>query len=198
MCINTHSSPFLLDRCLFVCFFFAETPVVKPSYLILYFLTFFSSFFFSYVFVYILCTLLSYLFLSSECGGILNQENGEITSPGYPNQYPLNLDCIWVILAPSNQVIQVEFRSFQLERQSRCLYDYLEVRDGDRSDMPLLGKFCGDVVPSSVKSSQNAMYIKFHSDGLTPKRGFQLKWHAFKGQPLPPGPAPTSDGDPGK
>lgn len=131
-----------------------------------------------------------------KCGGILNQENGEITSPGYPNQYPLNLDCIWVILAPSNQVIQVEFRSFQLERQSRCLYDYLEVRDGDRSDMPLLGKFCGDVVPSPVKSSQNAMYIKFHSDGLTPKRGFQLKWHAFKGQPLPPGPAPTSDGDP--
>ena len=137
--------------------------------------------------------LFSYLLLSLECGGVLNQENGEITSPGYPNQYPLNLNCIWLILAPSDQVIQAEIREFELEKQSRCLYDYLEVRDGDRSGMPLLGKFCGDVVPSPVKSSGNAMYIKFHSDGLTPKRGFALKWHTFKRQQPPPGPAPTPD-----
>ena len=63
--------------------------------------------------------------------------------------------------------------------------------------MPLLGKFCGNVVPPPVKSSQNAIYIKFYSDGITPKRGFALKWQTFEQQSPPPGPPPSPDGNKG-
>ena len=129
---------------------------------------------------------------------MLNEENGEITSPGYPNQYPLNKECTWVILAADDKNIELQFREFELEKHSSCRYDYLEVRDGDGPQMPLLGKFCGDVVPAPVKSSENAVYIKFYSDGLTPKRGFALKWQTFERQPLPPGPSPSPDGPKGK
>lgn len=63
--------------------------------------------------------------------------------------------------------------------------------------MPLLGKFCGDTVPAPVKSSQNAIYIKFYSDGLTPKSGFALKWQTFERQSPLPGPPPSPDGNKG-
>ena len=63
--------------------------------------------------------------------------------------------------------------------------------------MPLLGKYCGDVVPAPVKSSQSAMYIKFYSDGLTPERGFALKWQTFQRQSPPPGPPPLPGGNKG-
>lgn len=62
------------------------------------------------------------------------------------------------------------------------------MRDGDGPQKSLLGKFCGEVVPSPVKSSENSMYIKFYSDGLIPKRGFVLKWHTIHRPTPPPGP----------
>lgn len=127
----------------------------------------------------------------------MNEENGQITSPGYPNPYPLNKQCTWVILAKQGKTIELTFRAFELERNPNCRYDYLEVHDGDGPQMPLLGKFCGDVVPAPVKSSQSTMYIKFYSDGLTPKRGFALKWQTFQRQSPPPGPPPLPGGNKG-
>jgi len=100
-------------------------------------------------------------------------------------------------LAKEGKAIELTFRAFELERHSNCRYDYLEVHDGDGPQMPLLGKFCGNVVPAPVKSSQNAIYIKFYSDGLTPKRGFTLKWQTFERQSPPPGPPPSPDGNKG-
>lgn len=143
------------------------------------------------------CNYIFSLFLSSDCGGVLNEQNGEITSPGYPSSYPLNKQCTWVISAPDGESIELLFREFELEKHSNCRYDYLEIRDGDEPQMPLIGKFCGDLVPAPVRSSGNAVYIKFYSDGLTAKRGFKLKWQTLR-QPPPPGPPPSPDGNKGK
>lgn len=109
-------------------------------------------------------------------------------SPGFPNQYPLNKECTWIILVPNSKNIKLQFREFELEKHSNCRYDYLEVRDGDGPQKSLLGKFCGDKVPSPVKSSENYIYIKFYSDGLIPKRGFVLRWHSIDRPSPPPGP----------
>ena len=84
----------------------------------------------------------------SECGGVLSGENGEITSPGYPKDYPLNKDCTWIISVANGKTVQLQFREFELEKHSSCRYDYLEIRDGDEQLKSLLGKYCGDVVPS--------------------------------------------------
>ena len=36
-------------------------------------------------------------FLASNCGGVYEEGTGTITSPGYPNGYLNNLDCVWLL-----------------------------------------------------------------------------------------------------
>ena len=44
----------------------------------------------------------------NNCGGWLYSTEGNITSPNYPQQYPNNMDCVWVI-SPGSEVIELEF-----------------------------------------------------------------------------------------
>jgi hypothetical protein len=55
------------------------------------------------------------------CGGHLlvpDDDNfvGSFSSPGFgENNYPHNADCVWIITAPSNARIQLDFPTFDLE-----------------------------------------------------------------------------------
>lgn len=39
--------------------------------------------------------------LSARCGGVLSKMSGVILSPGFPGNYPGNLDCTWQITLPA-------------------------------------------------------------------------------------------------
>lgn len=71
-----------------------------------------------------LCLYTKVLFLAA-CGGFieLNDDDeppGHITSPNYPQNYPQNIDCIWVITAPSGEAIQIDFEDeFYIESADR-------------------------------------------------------------------------------
>lgn len=67
-------------------------------------------------------------FVAPNCGGSLNQTDGILISPNYPNNYDHNGDCVWVISIPVNQQIALNFTDFAMESSSTCLYDYIEVR----------------------------------------------------------------------
>ena len=55
-------------------------------------------------------------------------EPSRITSPEYPNEYPDSVDsCVTIIYTNEGQLIQLNFEEFNLESQSECTYDYLEV-----------------------------------------------------------------------
>jgi cubilin len=62
------------------------------------------------------------------CGGTYFTSKGVLQSPNYPNYYPHNKDCKWIISVRSGQQIQLNVTDFSLEGGSRCLYDYLEIR----------------------------------------------------------------------
>ena len=67
---------------------------------------------------------LSFSEVSITCGGELYLDlattSGTFTSPNYPDSYPHNVDCVWVITAPANLRIQLDFiESFEIERHSR-------------------------------------------------------------------------------
>ncbi|KAF7256957.1 hypothetical protein EG68_05741 [Paragonimus skrjabini miyazakii] len=50
---------------------------------------------------------------SEQCGSKLTGEQGEFTSPNYPNDYPPNARCSWLISVPENQRIELRFLDFE-------------------------------------------------------------------------------------
>lgn len=60
----------------------------------------------------------------------------------------------------------------QLEYHDYCNYDYVQVRDGDSPDSPLLGIYCGNKLPPTLISSGNTLLIKFRTDHSHQKAGF--------------------------
>ena len=47
---------------------------------------------------------------------IINASNaGHISSPGYPNEYPNDADCSWLLQTKSDDVVQLTIMDFDLE-----------------------------------------------------------------------------------
>lgn len=64
---------------------------------------------------------LSFAEIQIACGGELTLStsvtSGTFTSPNYPQNYPHNVDCGWLITAPANERIQLDFiDNFSIER----------------------------------------------------------------------------------
>ena len=74
----------------------------------------------------------------------------------------------------------VTFNTFHLEASSSCRYDYVAVYDGPDTLAPLLGKFCGAVIPPNLRSSTNQMFIVFRTDASVSGVG----WRAVYSQTL--------------
>lgn len=54
---------------------------------------------------------------------------GRLTSPGYPNAYPPNVDYSVKISGPERSRLIVQFQKLDLEFQDQCMYDYVSIRD---------------------------------------------------------------------
>ncbi|KAJ6633667.1 Dorsal-ventral patterning protein tolloid, partial [Pseudolycoriella hygida] len=111
------------------------------------------------------------------CGGELNLESGgRLDSPNYPLDYLPNRECIWRITFPEEYQVALKFQSFEVENHDNCVYDYVEVRDGDSADSRLIGVFCGYKIPPDMRSTTNKMFVKFVSDGSVQKAGFSASF----------------------
>lgn len=69
-----------------------------------------------------------------------------------------------------------------LESDQSCHYDYVEVRDGNDLNSPVIGRFCGDQVPPQMKSSGNHLHILFTSDGYNNFDGFVFTFQEISGR----------------
>ena len=56
-------------------------------------------------------------------------------------------------------------------------FDSLTIYDGGSSTSLLMGKYCGDSIPSSHVSSSNEVLIQFQSDGSYTRAGFQMEYN---------------------
>ncbi|XP_055677103.1 tolloid-like protein 1 isoform X1 [Lutzomyia longipalpis] len=111
------------------------------------------------------------------CGGELNlQSSGHLESPNYPLDYLPNKECIWKITVPKDYQVALKFQSFEVENHDTCMYDFVEIRDGDRADSKLIGVFCGYKVPPDIRASGNKLFVKFVSDGSVQKAGFSATY----------------------
>ncbi|XP_073336034.1 procollagen C-endopeptidase enhancer a [Pagrus major] len=106
------------------------------------------------------------------CGGDLVADSGFVGSEGFPSFYKPNSKCTWRITVPEGKVITLSFRIFDLEADSQCRYDYLDVYNGHSNLVQKLGRFCGTFRPGSLISTTNTMMLEMVTDGETQGRGF--------------------------
>ncbi|KAM5338742.1 cubilin [Glossophaga mutica] len=112
----------------------------------------------------------------ADCNRHYNKAFGHLTSPGWPGNYNNNEDCTVTLTAPQNHTISLFFHSFGIEDSSECRRDFLEVRNGSESTSPLLGTYCGTLLPNPIFSQNNELYLRFRSDGATSSRGYEITW----------------------
>ncbi|KXJ11051.1 CUB domain-containing protein 2 [Exaiptasia diaphana] len=112
---------------------------------------------------------------TTQCGGLLKSSKGEITSPNYPQPYPVPLSCSWKIQVPKDSVIRFFFLEFNLEASSQCNRDYLKAVDGLNVTSRLIGHFCAKrTPPTELRSTSNSMMLNFKSTTPTSTGSFHF------------------------
>ncbi|XP_037613370.1 procollagen C-endopeptidase enhancer 2b isoform X2 [Sebastes umbrosus] len=108
------------------------------------------------------------------CGGRLDKPSGSFKTPNWPEKdYPAGVTCSWHIVAPKNQIIEIKFEKFDVERDNYCRYDHVSIFNGaEINDAKRIGKYCGDSPPDPVFSDGNQLLIQFLSDLSLTADGF--------------------------
>uniref|UniRef100_A0A3Q2QXN5 CUB and Sushi multiple domains 1 n=1 Tax=Fundulus heteroclitus TaxID=8078 RepID=A0A3Q2QXN5_FUNHE len=126
----------------------------------------------------------------ARCGGVLSEMSGVILSPGFPGNYPGNLDCTWQITLPAGYGAHIQFQNFSSEDN----HDFLEVRAGPQHSSALIGQFTGSQIPPPLMSTTHLTIIHFYSDHSENRPGFRLTYQAYQLQNCQdPSPFPNGD-----
>ncbi|XP_061400318.1 cubilin homolog [Musca vetustissima] len=115
---------------------------------------------------------------SDVCGGNYQALYGVIDSPNWPRMYTSNLDCVWTITAPLSHKIELRVQNFTLEPD--CTGDSLEIRNGKLPTSPLIGRYCGQDIPSRIPSFGNSLYLRFITDNSVSGPGFHISWEQLE------------------
>ncbi|XP_023118396.2 neuropilin-1a isoform X3 [Amphiprion ocellaris] len=117
-----------------------------------------------------------------ECSRNFTSNSGVIKSPGFPEKYPNNLDCTFMIFAPKMSEIILEFESFELEPDTTpptgvfCRYDRLEIWDGFPGVGPYIGRYCGQNTPGRIISYTGILALTINTDSAIAKEGFSANF----------------------
>ncbi|XP_027020202.2 neuropilin-2b isoform X1 [Tachysurus fulvidraco] len=119
----------------------------------------------------------------SDCSRNFTSPSGLIESPGFPDKYPHNLECTFIIVVPPHMEVRLTFLTFDLENdplqgaEGECKYDWLEVWDGLPQVGPLIGRHCGTKIPPEIQSSTGILSLTFHTDMAVAKDGFSASYN---------------------
>ncbi|KGL78596.1 Ovochymase-1, partial [Tinamus guttatus] len=109
------------------------------------------------------------------CGSVaILVEEGKIDTANYPGLYPRNTKCHWLIEAPVENTIKLEFEDFAVELSPSCIYDAVTVYS-DAEEENQLANLCGFSIPKPLLSPENTMLVHFESDGENSFRGFRAR-----------------------
>ena len=118
---------------------------------------------------------------------VMSGDVGRISSPNYPNKYPIGIMCRWLISTSHANRILLNFTDFRLEKNKVCLHDYLEITENLGEQGIISTKYCGWGTVTSYLSESNSLELVFMSDKMSiAHRGFSLNWKKVQknGKPL--------------
>ncbi|XP_055295203.1 cubilin homolog [Sitodiplosis mosellana] len=118
------------------------------------------------------------------CGGTLTKSEGQFTSPNYPNHYPRDTQCQWVIQVEYGHLIEITLTDFDFSAFTDCKQVGLIVSNNANATK-VINRFCGTIQnnqKSVVTSSENTVYVHFYSDFSSPGRGFSATYKSVPAQ----------------
>jgi hypothetical protein len=103
---------------------------------------------------------------------------GVLQSPGFPSNYPNDLDTTDTIEGPEGSILRLTFTHFHIQGySSSCKYDYITIDEWNSSS--LLEKSCGSSLPPVLYSSGSAVRVIFHTVRSSTVSGWSLSWAAL-------------------
>lgn len=108
---------------------------------------------------------------------ILHTNNGYLYNNSSMQDYEPNRDDTLTIFACDTALgLKLIFEEFDLENSNNCEYDYLKIFNGENTQAPLIGSFCGSNSPDTIVANNNlkALTLVFHSDEYEQRKGFKI------------------------
>ncbi|CAL4065145.1 unnamed protein product, partial [Meganyctiphanes norvegica] len=116
---------------------------------------------------------------STVCYEDFNSSSGVLQSPGFPEQYPQNINCEWTISSVLNTKIKLTFQIFDTADAN----NFLEIRNGFDSSSPMMERLWGQAngsqsfVPEVLFSTGNQIYLHFQTNDAPQGKGFEMMWN---------------------
>lgn len=107
---------------------------------------------------------------------------GVISTPGYPEHYPPNTRCIWLIKAPKDTFITLQFSTLDVKSGpscdvTRCQCSYVQIQSHQKGPRKYNKKYCEGHKPNGVISlTSNKVQVRFKSNSFAKGKGFALKY----------------------
>nr|XP_015204236.1 PREDICTED: CUB and sushi domain-containing protein 2 isoform X1 [Lepisosteus oculatus] len=117
----------------------------------------------------------------APCGGVREEMEGMILSPGFPGNYPSNSDCTWRLYLPVGFGAHIQFLNFSTEAN----HDFIEIRNGPFETSSVIGRFSGQELPPSLLTTSHETTVYFRSDHSQNKPGFRFEYQAYELQECP-------------
>jgi hypothetical protein len=114
---------------------------------------------------------------------VVQGSSGSLASPGYPNTFASNLNCLYKIIIPAGHILKLTFVDFNLKekKERRCSYsDYLMMNNTvSGTTLAPTVALCGSKIPAPVYSKSNWIKLKFHSFSSNQFRGFNITFEGI-------------------
>jgi hypothetical protein len=95
-------------------------------------------------------------------------------SGGPDTNYNNNENNIYTFLpGATGEMIKAVFNAFDVEEDTNCDYDWLNVFNGADTTAPLLGSFCGSINPGPFVSTTGSLTFQFNSDSSVNLAGWE-------------------------
>ncbi|XP_022085259.1 blastula protease 10-like [Acanthaster planci] len=112
----------------------------------------------------------------TACSDYSTGPSGTIYSPGYPEDYPSNTECTYVVECADEEVIELNFPMFLVEGNN-CWFDKMSMMTGDLISEVYMDEYCDDILQGNqiVTSSKTSVMV-FVSDGWLNFPGFEINY----------------------
>ncbi len=120
-------------------------------------------------------------FSDCNCDCQFIKTTGTFQSPGYPSNYPKNANCEILMQAAEGLFVQLDILDFSIEQdgdeEGTCDNDWdtFRVYDGMTENSPLLGEYCGNLIPRQFISSGMYLFVVFKSDYSIREKGYRAE-----------------------